>query len=65
MADRGKSWGVDLYHIRRLAIALEALVTDPLARPLVVELRRLLDEAAPGGEVADLTAERARRERER
>ena len=45
----------------RLATALEALVTDPAAAPLAIELRLLLDEArGQVAEVVNLDAEPVR-----
>ncbi len=56
--------GLDVDRACRLAAALEALVVEPLARPVVAELRRVLEDARGAvAEVKDLSAERARRAR--
>jgi hypothetical protein len=62
VALRGETIGLDLDRAVRLADALSALVTDPLARPVVDELRRVL-EAGRGhsAPILDINAERAKR----
>lgn len=51
----------DLAEARRLAVALEALTTEPNAAPIARRLRELLDAASPTAEVTDLDVERAKR----